>query len=149
MFRKILLPVALEDEGFSDRAADVAVEHARKYGASLHVFSVLPGFGSPWVSTYFPVDAFNKAKADLQTNLQRWVEAHMPDDVEVTFDVGQGTPYKEILAEAERVHADLIIIASHDAPAWDRVLLGSCAAKVVEHAHISVMVIRAPRARRP
>jgi nucleotide-binding universal stress UspA family protein len=45
---------------------------------------------------------------------------------------------------ARSVEADLIVIGSHGYAGFDR-LLGTTAAKVVNHAHCSVLVVREPQ----
>ena len=142
MFKKILFPVDLGETELSEAAMNVAIQEAQNHGAELHCLSVLPGFGMPWVATYFPRDALSEARKSLETRLKEYVERHVPREVKVSHAVREGTPYREILAEVKRVGADLIVIPSQDTPEVDRVLLGSCAARVVEHSHVSVMVIR-------
>ena len=144
MFKKILFPVDLGETELSEQAMNVAIQEARNHDAALHCMSVLPGFGMPWVATYFPRDALSEARKSLEKRLDDYVEKRVPKEVKVTRSVREGTPYREILAEVKRVGADLIVIPSQDAPELDRVLLGSCAARVVEHSHVSVMVIRRP-----
>ena len=52
-----------------------------------------------------------------------------------------GTIYDEILAVADEIGADLIVMASHR-PALRDYLLGPNAARVVRHAKQSVLVVR-------
>jgi nucleotide-binding universal stress UspA family protein len=61
--------------------------------------------------------------------------------------VREGHVYHTILSVARDVGADLIVIASHN-PVMADYLLGSVAARVVRHAHCSVLVLRdaGPRA---
>lgn len=145
MFRKVLFPVDLSEPSASEDALQVAIQEARNHDAKLHVMSVLPGFGLPWVATYFPRDALEKARKSLEQRLQQYVREKIPEDLQATAEVREGTPYREILDEVDRVGADLVVIPCQDAPELDRMLLGSCAARVVEHAHVSVMVIRRRR----
>jgi nucleotide-binding universal stress UspA family protein len=60
--------------------------------------------------------------------------------------VRQGDPRTEIVAEAERWHADLIIVGSHGRTGLKRWFMGSVAEYVVRHAPCSVEVARAPTA---
>ena len=53
----------------------------------------------------------------------------------------QGTIYKEIIAAADRVNAEMILIASHR-PEMQDYLIGPNAARVVRHARQSVTVLR-------
>jgi len=54
-----------------------------------------------------------------------------------------GLPKASILDDAERWHADLIVVGSHGRRGLDRILLGSVSESVAVHATCSVEVIRA------
>lgn len=56
-----------------------------------------------------------------------------------------GTPWRAICDAAQKCGADLIVLGSHGYGGLDR-LLGTTAAKVVNHADCSVWVVRPPRA---
>jgi nucleotide-binding universal stress UspA family protein len=58
-------------------------------------------------------------------------------------DVVVGTPWQAICDTARHEHADLIVIGSHGYGGIDR-LLGTTAAKVVNHAPCTVVVVREP-----
>ena len=58
-----------------------------------------------------------------------------------TSSVRFGDIYQEILAHADNIGADLIIVASHK-PDIGNYLLGSTAAHIVRHASCSTLVIR-------
>lgn len=146
MFKKLLLPVDLQDDtGSGDEAADLAVGLARTHGAAIHVLSVFPGAGLPWVSTYFPADSLQRARDELRRRLTDWAGAHIPAEIPCTVDIAEGAPHRCILEEIERVGADLVVMPSHDETGAERVFLGSVAARVVERAHCSVLVVRHPR----
>ncbi|WP_440996523.1 universal stress protein [Arhodomonas sp. SL1] len=144
MFRKLLLPVDLQDSGPGDEAARLAVGLARAHGASIHLLSVFPGVGLPWVSTYFPADSLHRAREDLRAHLQRWAAEHIPEEIPHTANIAEGAPHRRILEEIDRVGADLVVLPSHDESGAERILLGSVATKVVEHSHVSVLVVRHP-----
>ena len=142
MFRNILVPVDLQEPTLANRAMDIAVQQARQGSAHLYVLTVLPGFGSPLVATFFPADSMKKARAEAEKRLEEYVAAHVPEGVRVTVSVSEGSPYERIMEEAETIGVDLIVMPSHTRKLMDRVLLGSCASRVVEHARCSVLVIR-------
>ena len=144
MFKTILVPVSLSgDPVEAERAIKTAVELASaQEGASLRVITVLPGFGSPWVAGYFPKQDMEKIRKDLYDELRALVKPLVPDDMLVKLKALDGTPYKRILEEAERVKADLIVINSHSKKVMERLFLGSVAARVVERATCSVFVVR-------
>jgi nucleotide-binding universal stress UspA family protein len=52
-----------------------------------------------------------------------------------------GSVYNEVLAEAKKIGADLIVVGSHR-PGMATYLLGSNASTIVRHAECSVLVIR-------
>jgi nucleotide-binding universal stress UspA family protein len=123
MFKKILVPIDIQEPAFADKALAMAVEEAQHHKASLHVMTVLPGFGMPIVASYFPPDAMKRAAQDTKKELQEYVAKKVPADV-------------------SKIKADLIVLHSHLRKHMNRVLLGSCAQRVVEHAHCSVTVLR-------
>ena len=69
-------------------------------------------------------------------------EAKVPTAVRGGTQVVIGTPWQSICETAHRLGCDLIVIGSHGYSGFDRVL-GTTAAKVVNHAPCSVLVVRA------
>jgi len=72
------------------------------------------------------------------------------DALEIEKAVLEGRPKKAIVEEADRWHADLVVLDSHGYGAIEWFLLGSVSQAVVLHAPCSVEVVRQPtrRARR-
>ena len=60
----------------------------------------------------------------------------------ISTAVIDGSPKKGILEEAEKYHADLIIVGSHGSDAMERFLLGSVSQAVALHAKCSVEIVR-------
>jgi nucleotide-binding universal stress UspA family protein len=60
----------------------------------------------------------------------------------VSAVVRLGSVYNEVLDEAEKTGADLVVIGSHR-PTMATYLLGSNASTIVRHAKCSVLVVRA------
>ena len=142
MFKKILLPVDIGEGKEAAKAIQAAVDLAVANQAQLHILTVLHGFGSPIVASYFPQQDMSKALEAVYSQLNDLVEPFIPENLEVKLRAVEGKPYKQILKEAQRIHADLIVIPSHNPKAVERFFLGSTAARVVERAEVSVMVIR-------
>lgn len=147
MFKQILLPIDIANVNNQQtlKAIKTAVQLATNYQARLHVFTVLPSFGSPLVASYFPKQDFTKILDGVYLQLRELVEPHVPDDLDVKLRALEGTPHQAILKEAQRIKADLIVLASHDPKRMERFFLGSVSAKVVERSHVSVMVVRPDR----
>ncbi|WCE29416.1 universal stress protein [Vibrio sp. SCSIO 43137] len=142
MYKQILIPVDLNDKGFSDKAVELAVWHAKHSNAELHLLNVLPGIHMSMVATYFPKDAARKMKNDVKSQLQRFAEQHITEDVIYKTHVVEGKPYAAILESAEKLGADLIVMPSHKRSKVDKVVLGSVASKVVQNSPINVLVVK-------
>jgi nucleotide-binding universal stress UspA family protein len=53
-----------------------------------------------------------------------------------------GNPYREIVAAAKEMPADLIILSTHGHTGFSRMFMGSTAERVVRHASCPVLVVR-------
>ncbi len=119
MFKKILLPVDLEEESSWKDALPAALRMAKDDGAELHILTVVPPLPGQ-------IEAFAKDHAG---------------GTKVVPHLAQGQPYSAIIDLAEKIGADLIVMGSHR-PELKDYLLGPNAARVVRHAACSVMVVR-------
>jgi universal stress protein F len=142
MYKNILVPIDLNDKGFSDKAVELAVWHAKNADAELHLLNVLPGFNMPMVAAYFPENAAHQMKVEVKKKLQQFAETHITANVNYKTYVAEGKPYTTILEYATKLGADLIIIPSHRHSTVDRVILGSVASKVVENSPVNVLVVK-------
>lgn len=129
----------------SPRAGDVlAAAHdlARRTGAKLAVFrSVgLPPEFDKELLAISPNDVVGELEKRAKGDLEK-LTASAKDDIEGIY-VRIGTPWDAICTEAKLLDCDLIVLGSHGYSAIDR-LIGTTAAKVVNHADRSVMVVRA------
>lgn len=77
----------------------------------------------------------------LRDEVRRWAEG-LALDPPVELFVERGSPGTEILRAAERWGADLLLVGASGRTALGRFLLGDVAARVVTHAHTSVLVAR-------
>jgi len=141
MFKEILLPVDLNADISWKTALPIAVALCRSFGARLHIMTVLPDFSSAMVAQYFPDDFEEKALEEASKGLHALTESEAPEGLEVQHIVVDGTIYREVLAIAEKIDADLIVMHSHR-PELKDYLLGPNAERVARHADCSVMIIR-------
>lgn len=142
MYKQILVPVDLNDKGFSDKAVELAVWHAKHSKAEVHLLNVLPGIHMSMVASYFPKDAVQNMKNDVEEQLREFAVNHIDEDVVYKVHVGEGKAYSTILDYAEKLGADLIVMPSHKRSKIDKVVLGSVASKVVENSPINVLVVK-------
>ena len=141
MYKEILLPIDLNHECSWLKALPVALEYCRAFGSRLHVMTVMPDYGMAVVGSYFPEGFEKRHREELNKQLHALVAANVPADTKVQHIVAEGSPYKEILATAERINADLIVMASHR-PEFKDHLLGPNAERVVRTSKRSVLVVR-------
>ncbi|HEY9081599.1 universal stress protein [Magnetovibrio sp.] len=140
MYRRILLPIDLGHVASNDKVISIAVEMARHWQGEIHAVTVVPPISS-MVAPYLPQSVEMDTVHDVEARLTDLLKASIPDDIKVSLRVVEGAVYHEILHEAKKWQADVIVIASHK-PELGDYLLGSNAAKVVRHAPMSVFVVR-------
>jgi nucleotide-binding universal stress UspA family protein len=132
----------------SARAATVlaaATAIARAQGGTL---TVVRAVGLP---AEIPQDFWKTTDESLLGVLERHAReeldgqtAAIPAELAGERRVAVGVPWQVVCETALRIDAQLIVIGSHGYSGVDR-LLGTTAAKVVNHATCSVLVVRDPR----
>ncbi len=141
MFKNILAAIDLNEESSWEKAVPTAVQLCQSTGSLLNLLTVIPDFGMSIVSQHFPKDYAESALAEARTKLSAFASEHIPDGVEQTLLVAQGTIYEEIIRAGNEVSADLTVVASHR-PSLKDYLLGPNASRVVRHFKRSVLVVR-------
>lgn len=130
----------------SPRAAEVlqkAVELARRGNGKVLLFRAV---GIP---VGIPHEAYSMSPASLvdllESEAKRYLEqaaVKVPPELLLGTVIGVGTPWQAICTAADHNNIDMIVIGSHGYSGIDR-LIGTTAAKVVNHATQSVLVLRA------
>ncbi|WP_284263631.1 universal stress protein [Roseicyclus amphidinii] len=141
MFKTVLLPIDLSAPPSWSRALPAALRLCDAEGGVLHVLTVVPDFGMSVVGSFFESGFEEKALHKVGEAMTAWVDAHVPDAVEVHPHVMHGRVYDQIITAADRLDVDAIVMASHT-PELSDYLLGPNAARVVRHARQSVFVVR-------
>lgn len=139
MYRSILVPVDLHEPSSWEKALPTAVALCKSFGASLAIVNVVPDIRLILDAQWSPIsmrEIVDTARVALDA---------LADTVEGAGEVARyvetGGIYPSILAVGERIGADLIVLAAHR-PAMRDYLLGTNAARVVQHAKCSVLVVR-------
>jgi nucleotide-binding universal stress UspA family protein len=139
MYKKILIPIDIAQESSWRAALPVAMNQARLNEAELHIVAVAPE--TPPQLGFLPADYGEKMVARAQEKLDEVLNGQAWENLSYQSHVRQGSVYKEVLALAAEINADLIIMASHQ-PGLEDYLLGPNSARVVRHAQCSVLVVR-------
>lgn len=134
MYKNIIVPMAL-DHGIADKTIEIARTLLSEGGkiTALHVHEAPENSVAVYVEESVMQAAFDRAKAQLEERV-----ADMPG---VTATMVSGHSGRTIVDTATSMNADCIVIGSHK-PGLIDYLLGSTAARVVQHAPCAVHVAR-------
>jgi universal stress protein F len=119
-------------------------ELARRTGGKLILFRAvgIPHEVPPEAYSMSPQSLAQLLEDDAKKYLIA-MAADLPKEMVLDLVVAAGTPWQGICAAADRHDVDLVIIGSHGYSGLDR-LIGTTAAKVVNHSKHSVLVVREP-----
>jgi nucleotide-binding universal stress UspA family protein len=133
--------VATDGSAHSMKAVERALQMAEHEGAKVTLMTV----------AYYAKSDFDEMPLNIQEKLEREAQGILKkakavfDDkgiaVETVLEAGV-VPANNIIKVAEEGHFDKIILGSTGMSGFKRVIMGSTAAKVVEHAPCSVTVVR-------
>lgn len=149
---RVLLYRFMQDEysqvvvGFDfSHSAHAALSRAIKLAARapwhvLHIVSVIdPHWAFPAVPAKHVDDTYPSRVREAIVAL---VHAEAREPIRFTVHARVGKPVKEILAVAETVDADLIIVGSRGVTGLERAMLGSISERIAREAHCTVEIAR-------
>jgi nucleotide-binding universal stress UspA family protein len=140
--KRILCPIDFSDH--SIHALDHAVAFAKWYGSSITLIHVRPPApvaypAGPGVVATLLTPQERAVLLDSMNQLQR---EHCVD-ASCTVEVIEGTAAMEILARAESMPADLVVMGTHGRSGFERLMLGSVTEKVLRKAACPVLTVPA------
>ena len=138
MISRIL--VAHDASPTADKAFRMALDLAGRYGAELHAVSVvrLPEFGED-VETAAMIDAGRQHYDGLGLRLRDEAGGRQ---VALHFRTLVGHPAEQVVGEAQKIGADLIVLGHRGKSLIERWLTGSTTKQVMGYAHCAVLVVR-------
>ena len=146
---RVLLAV---DHSPQSASAIMAVSHrGLPAGSIVRVLSVVENAGPPPVGELLAgaggdLQEYQRQRVVAVETLTKEVAASLDaNGLTVETAVREGAPADVIVEEAKQWPADLIVVGSHGHTGIKRLLLGSVAQSVVNHAPCSVEVVRDPR----
>jgi nucleotide-binding universal stress UspA family protein len=144
MFTTILVP--LDRSPFAEAALPSARWIASRTGARLHLFlahqpvPVLVGVAEALASAPgADLEAIQRERSYLA---RAAALLEQTEGKPVQANVGEGPAGAEIVDEAARIGADLIVMSTHGRGALGRLWLGSVADHVVRHVNIPILLVR-------
>lgn len=132
---------------FSDgaaRACDLARTLTTMAGARLHVLHVINALqdrSSLRVSSTVISNMFDEIKKHAEEDMHNFCKANFAG-LEVATHIVTGTSHEELLREAARLEADLIVMGTHGRTGLEKLLMGSTAERVVRSSPIPVLTVR-------
>jgi nucleotide-binding universal stress UspA family protein len=150
MIKRIVVPVDFTD--FSRRAADYATMLARRFGAKIMLVHVIEPFTYDINETMWVVDHYAALKTIAERLLAQQQKVLSRKGVTAQTFLLRGTPPFEIVDEARKRRADLIVMGTHGRTGLEHLVLGSVAERVVRLASCPVLTVgsgRVARHRKP
>lgn len=144
MFQRILIPT--DGSEITGKAVDTAIKLAKLHGAKLYAISVKEPFPYSAVSEMQPTppqEFFDAQERIAQSRLSQVLEAAKAAEVPIeAHSVEALHAWEAIIEHAQRVQADLLVMASHGRRGFQALLLGSETQKVLTHCAVPVLVVR-------
>jgi nucleotide-binding universal stress UspA family protein len=132
---------------------ELARDLATIASGEIRIVAVVPPptelLGGPWPApaAIDPTFVDRAATHRLANRLEEEL-ARTPGDLHPSADLLRGRPAAEIVAEAQRWEADVIVVGARGHGLLSSILLGSVSEEVVDRSPIPVLVARRPRKRR-
>lgn len=148
MFEKIIVP--LDGSEDSEAAIGPAAEIARRFGSTVTLLQVTPGYGQivgASAAESFGASGSVAAAAEAAVAAESAASSYL-DSVRTKYGtplwetvVGEGSSAHAIIDQAHSEDADLIVMATHARSGLKRLFLGSVAEDVIRNAGIPVLVV--------
>lgn len=141
-YKRILC--AVDGSKYSRIASEQAVGIAKSSSAELIGLYVVDTHLTLRLGVHYG-DALREMQDEGWKTLNELQELAQQHGVKFVYIMGGGNPKIEIVEEAKKQSADLIVVGSHGHTGLERALLGSVSEFVVRNAHCSVLVARQPQ----
>jgi len=134
----ILAALALDETG-ENALREAALLAEKRPDSELHLVHVVRE-DTP-ASSAMELVTLEKRLADAPAQIRRYVErvwAEVPRKVVAHLRAGQ--PSRSILQAAVDINADIVVVGTHHRGGLKKLMLGSVAQQVLDHAHCSVLI---------
>ena len=147
MYQKILY--ATDGSAFAEEALRDAIQLAKLGDGRLRVVSVVEGpafHGTPEAMALYQTEMYKSLQEELakvaRSAVQRAATFAGESGLAASTSIREGLPADEIVKEANEWGADCIVMATHGRSGIGRIVLGSCAGRVVHDAPCPVLLHR-------
>jgi len=145
MFNKILCATDLSKE--DNPAITKAVQVAHQFNSSIIILNVHDEFMDKEEMEMLRVNVesvqseFEKTAILAKNEMKGIIHSLHAEDIKVQFILKKGKPNKIICEEAVNLDADLIVLGKSSKGNISKILLGSTAAYIVNHASVPILVV--------
>ncbi|MFB6360665.1 MAG: universal stress protein [Halobacteriales archaeon] len=139
MYDTILLPTDGSD-ATTDAAAH-AFSHAERYGATIHILSVVEvssGLGTAGRDD----DEIDRRKQERVAAAEQLIGEHAPDGVDAIAAVKVGSPTRAITSYTAEIGADLVVMSTRARGGAKRVVFGSVTEQVIQAGDTPVLAVQ-------
>jgi universal stress protein A len=141
MLPKLIL-VPTDFSAHAERALDYACELAAKLGATVHLVHAVAAPPAP-LQVALTKDMISNLVMEHREALEKLAEPRRANVQLGPGTVEVGDPRDTIVATAQSLRADLIVMGTHGRRGLSRVMMGSVAEDVMRHAPCPVLTVRA------
>lgn len=143
MFEKII--VAVDGSPHAERALEVAVDLAKRYGSSLSIVTVIPTMvvvasTEPWVPPQLPETESKYYHGLLEKSVNKAKELGVAVK---KGDCLEGHVVEELLSYADKEIPDLFVMGSRGLSTARRLMLGSVSDALTHHLKCPVLIVKA------
>ena len=135
--------VGVDGSGHSQRALEWAMREAALRHAPLTILTVHPaivGYFGSMLTTPADLELTEQTQAAVKVEADRVLaELSGSHPESVTVRAVHGFPVEELVSASE--DADIVVLGSRGVGGFTRMLMGSTAGQVVQHAHCPVLII--------
>jgi nucleotide-binding universal stress UspA family protein len=142
--RHILCPVDFSEA--SVHALEYGIGLASSIGAritALHVYEI-PTYTAPEMPFTANLEWMEQVREHAAQELRTLVARYDGEEVEVTGELREGRPFREIPRAAQEKDADLVVMGTHGRTGLSHWLMGSVAERVVRVCSAPVLTVRHP-----
>ncbi|MGC7559215.1 universal stress protein [Pasteurella sp. PK-2025] len=140
MFKKILITADLSHLEDAEKAVKTALEMTQHNPDTVYrVMSVIPPFGSSFVSSFLPKNFDQDVLDEANKALHAFTKKHFPEGAKVQHILAHGPVYEEINRIAKEKNIDLIIMM---AARENKEGLSSNTVKVARYSDKPILILR-------
>jgi len=131
MFKNIMVPT--DGSKFAERAADIAIEMAKKFDARVTAVHVIDD------KLIYP---FEGLEEEGKTVLNQVQEKGRDNGVQVDEILIVGSPTRDMEKIVEKADADIIVIGTHGKTGLEKLLMGSVAENTLKTVKVPVLIVK-------